>query len=48
MLKKMGKGVENPCCQDCWKWKKFGKDCYAHWDFKKVCTLKEEIEGEMI
>tara|TARA_B100000315_G_C14498603_1_gene551240 strand:- start:354 stop:485 length:132 start_codon:yes stop_codon:yes gene_type:complete len=40
----MVKEIESPCCTGCWKWNKFGKECNVYWDFKKICTLREELE----
>ena len=35
----------NKCCENCWKWDKWGKGCIFFWENKSICTQKQ-TEGE--
>lgn len=36
-----------PVCEGCWRWEKFGKDCWYYWDGKKFCTFYSTDPSEL-
>lgn len=33
-------------CEDCWRYKEFGKKCYYHWNDKKICSAYMDYDDD--